>query len=52
MAPEALRTQLGELGFDLRDVGVQVAIERVWEENRGKKLVELVEEVVEELMEA
>lgn len=51
MAPEALRQQLGELGFDLRDLGVQVVIERVWVENRGKKMEELVDQVVVELLE-
>lgn len=51
VAPEALRQQLGELGFDLRNLGVQVVIERVWVENRGKKMEELVDQVVVELLE-
>ena len=48
--PEALKTAIKGLGFDMKDLGVQVACDRSWEEHRGKKLEELVASVLEKLL--
>jgi hypothetical protein len=50
VTPTQLKKQLVELGFDLKDVGVRVAAERVWEAKRGKSLGEMVDAVVEMLV--
>jgi hypothetical protein len=36
--------------MDMRDVGVNIVVERVWEEMRGKRVEQMVQEVVERLL--
>jgi hypothetical protein len=50
VTPSQLKKAVAELGFDLKDIGVTIAAERAWEENRGKELAAMVVACVEKLV--
>ncbi|KAL8290112.1 hypothetical protein RQP46_003051 [Phenoliferia psychrophenolica] len=48
--PSQLHAAIKGLGFDMKDLGVRIAVERSWEEGRGKKLEVLVEKTLEKIL--
>lgn len=50
VTPGEVRKAVERLGFDTKEIGVRIAVERSWEEMRGKKLEEMVAGVLDKIM--